>query len=200
MPTRYTPRPQQEKQANYFRAAKERMLEKIRCEFGVTDIPHDAMLCSACRKVLHKSQFWSKGKDRREGVVRGVCKSCVRQRHRGGCKPKRVRRSRPKTARPETPFWWAPKEISDQTLERYGLTREALSEMISRQGFCCAICSVGGDKMRMVIDHDHKTGFVRGLLCPKCNMGIGNLRDDASVIKNAAKYIEEAVERASVTR
>jgi hypothetical protein len=50
----------------------------------------------------------------------------------------------------------------------------------------CAICSL---EDKLYVDHCHKTGDVRGLLCNKCNSGIGFLNDDPTLLNNAYKYL-----------
>jgi hypothetical protein len=45
---------------------------------------------------------------------------------------------------------------------------------------------------RMHIDHDHKTGLVRGLLCKHCNQGLGHFRDSTTFLHNAVGYLETA--------
>lgn len=61
--------------------------------------------------------------------------------------------------------------------EAYGLTQEQLQQMIVDQGGICKIC--GGPpqapKVSLSIDHNHKTGKVRGLLCDHCNLTLGNI-------------------------
>lgn len=55
----------------------------------------------------------------------------------------------------------------------------------------CDICGIPLSRSNMVIDHNHKTNKVRGLLCRKCNTGIGLLKDSVHVIEAAKKYLEE---------
>lgn len=57
----------------------------------------------------------------------------------------------------------------------------------------CAICREPWreGKRRYCIDHDHKTGEIRGLLCQGCNMGLGWFKDDPKRLKKAIKYLKK---------
>src|SRR5437016_2712677 len=69
---------------------------------------------------------------------------------------------------------------------KYGLREKDVAEIITRQGGGCAIC--GGTHL-LGVDHDHETKAVRGVLCRKCNSGIGQLRDDPALVQRAADYL-----------
>lgn len=76
----------------------------------------------------------------------------------------------------------------------YGLTTEEYEELLARQDGGCAICSSREHALeyRLAVDHDHITGQVRGLLCHRCNLGIGQFQDDIDLLKKAIKYLEES--------
>lgn len=83
-------------------------------------------------------------------------------------------------------------------LERYGLTPEQYVAMEKAQGGVCAICKEPEkEKKRLAIDHDHSCcpglkscgKCVRGLLCTRCNKGIGVFADDAQLLISAANYL-----------
>lgn len=79
-----------------------------------------------------------------------------------------------------------------RTLRLYGLTQAGWDELVAQQGNRCAVCRTdkpGGRGERWHIDHDHVTGNVRGLLCHRCNMGVGFFMDDPEVIEAAARYV-----------
>jgi len=76
----------------------------------------------------------------------------------------------------------------------YGLTEEQFEEMVRVQKSKCAICCNGdigrkGDK-KLMIDHCHRTGKVRELLCHHCNMLLGHSDDDPILLRKAAQYLE----------
>lgn len=65
---------------------------------------------------------------------------------------------------------------------KYGITAEQWDAMFAAQGSCCAACRSADPKHKRGwhTDHDHNTGAVRGILCHRCNVTLGNLGDDAS--------------------
>jgi hypothetical protein len=80
-------------------------------------------------------------------------------------------------------------------LRKYGLSRVAFSGLYAEQNGRCAVCSrllvPRGDQARQPhVDHDHKSGKVRGLLCGSCNRGIGLFKDRPTTLRAAATYLE----------
>ena len=65
--------------------------------------------------------------------------------------------------------------------------------MLDNQKNKCAICGneLISDKRETHIDHNHKTGKVRGILCSQCNRGIGTFDDDATLLQKAVNYLIE---------
>lgn len=51
------------------------------------------------------------------------------------------------------------------------------------------VCAICGGKEKLVVDHDHETDKVRGLLCFFCNLGLGNFRDNPQLLKKAIEYL-----------
>ena len=74
---------------------------------------------------------------------------------------------------------------------RYKLTFEQVDEMLRACHFLC-VCGTRIDELTRRIDHDHKTGKVRGLLCNSCNHTLGLLRDDPIALRALADYLEQA--------
>jgi len=88
-----------------------------------------------------------------------------------------------------------------QPRRKYGLSHKDLSELMAKQHSVCAICGQPetmkrrGTLQRLAIDHDHKTGKVRGLLCSKCNSALGYFNDNIGHVKNAFKYLKSGVKK-----
>jgi hypothetical protein len=74
---------------------------------------------------------------------------------------------------------------------KYGISEEEYKILYKAQGGRCAICRrATGATRRLAVDHDHKTGKVRGLLCGPCNNTLGLIaRDDPEVFDRAAAYL-----------
>lgn len=73
----------------------------------------------------------------------------------------------------------------------YNLTLEQYNEMLTQQDNKCAICgNVNNLQRLMCVDHDHVTGKIRGLLCNRCNLGLGSFTDDVELLKKAINYLE----------
>ena len=74
------------------------------------------------------------------------------------------------------------------------MTQEDYDARFAAQGFACLICGSKDKKSsNYVVDHDHKTGKIRGIICRNCNTGIGQLNDDPELIRTAATYLDEDV-------
>ena len=77
----------------------------------------------------------------------------------------------------------------------YGITIEQYEQMVIEHAGQCAICGgigfelVKGQKLLLVIDHDHSTGAVRGLLCHNCNRGLGLFQDSSKNLEYAVRYL-----------
>lgn len=73
-------------------------------------------------------------------------------------------------------------------LRRHRLSWGRYYEMLAIQGGVCKICLDPFDAEH--IDHDHSTGAVRGILCRRCNVGLGLFRDNPALLVAAAKYLD----------
>src|ERR1700757_2464970 len=75
--------------------------------------------------------------------------------------------------------------------ERYGLTIDEYNGLYELQGGRCALCRIAtGRTRRLSVDHDHKTGDVRGLLCRPCNTLLGRVRDSIAFFRRCIDYLD----------
>ena len=126
--------------------------------------------CTSCGDRKHSSEFYASS-TRRGGIVT-VCKPCSLKASR------------------EYNF----KNRLHLTMKRHGMTVDDYDSILISQSGSCAICKTkdpGGENGRFCVDHDHKTGIVRGLLCNPCNWGIGHLRDNPEILRSAIQYLEK---------
>lgn len=72
---------------------------------------------------------------------------------------------------------------------KFNLSKEDYQKLLDIQQTVCAICGKTS-KRALAVDHCHKTGKIRGLLCSKCNRGIGYLNDDPFLLKKTLEYLE----------
>lgn len=69
---------------------------------------------------------------------------------------------------------------------KYGITEEVYNRMFEQQNGKCKVCM---RQELLKIDHNHKTGEIRGLLCDRCNLAIGLFRDDPGLCLRASGYL-----------
>lgn len=65
-----------------------------------------------------------------------------------------------------------------------------IDDLRQTQGGRCALCGDVPADEALCVDHDHATGAIRALLCRRCNLGLGHLRDDVELMRRAADYVE----------
>jgi hypothetical protein len=75
---------------------------------------------------------------------------------------------------------------------RYGLTPLEYLRLEEASGGVCAVCGQppSGKRDRLVVDHDHVTNKVRGMVCHPCNSGIGLFQDDPERLRAAAQWVQ----------
>lgn len=75
------------------------------------------------------------------------------------------------------------------------LTVEEYDTMLEQQGGGCKVCgrTPEDNGKRLAVDHNHSTGRIRGLLCDKCNVGLGHLGDSLNRVLKAAEYLAEDI-------
>ena len=149
-----------------------------------------------------------------EGSPPEVCKSCgMRNRSHGirgnghgkyyyhliciACKSKHDRavanlaRAKLKAKDPDA---WKLKTRRHSLKRNYNITLEEYQEILTKQKNGCAICGKMESLREMPVDHCHKTGVIRGVLCHWCNKGLGQFFDNPQILRKAADYIESRAE------
>lgn len=144
-------------------------------------------ICTRCKIEKSIRCFW-KRKPRRKGLAKARtvdqrwshCKECTREK-------KRERQlSKSKLC-----------QISQREYNyrrSYGITIDDYDKLFKSQDGKCAICDTTTPSNRVniehfAVDHDHKTGEVRGLLCSRCNFGLDHFKDDIVILENAIQYL-----------
>lgn len=92
-------------------------------------------------------------------------------------------------------------QMAYNVLNKYGLTVKQYARLLEDQNGRCRICQTGirgryttprgGIRLRACVDHDHGSGLIRGLLCHKCNVGIGLFGESIRNLASAIVYLED---------
>lgn len=139
------------------------------------------------------------------GVGRMCCSDvCTLEWRKGKEAADRLKKKKAEQARLENIIYQRklrseyPDYMRNATLKKnYGITLERYDQMYTEQDGKCAICgnpetimdNKAGRLRRLAVDHDHDTGAVRRLLCTGCNQGIGNLKEDPTIMQAALDYL-----------
>ena len=144
--------------------------------------------CTKCKRTLPLNMFWNDSSKKHGKVAR--CKDCR------GVEQKAYReKNKDKQQEKNKERYWKNKhhEQERHLIRKYGITIEDYEKMLMAQHGKCKICGAKEpDNKRLDVDHDHKTGFVRGLLCTSCNRMIGHSGDNPIVLKKAAEYLKSS--------
>lgn len=119
--------------------------------------------CKSCHKNMLADNFYTKRDYGRVYLVTGRCKTCEK-------------------------FY--------QLEKKFHITKDEYFRLLSDQDYKCAICGISLDEYKsqgyrdfFSVDHDHKTGAIRGLLCDKCNRALGFFQEDEETLLKAAEYL-----------
>jgi hypothetical protein len=156
--------------------------------------------CKKCGEVKALAEFY-RNSGARDGR-RPECKACgnaVRLRRYQQNPEREIARVRAwQQANPHRVKAWAAKN-RDKRLKKlreihlrnkFGLTPDEYERILEAQGGVCGLCeSPPSPGISLHVDHDHGTGEIRGLLCVRCNNALGLFREDADLLKRAARYV-----------
>ncbi len=128
----------------------------------------EAKSCTNCKELKPLSMF---GK-RSPRLYHSWCKSCQNVYAKANYDYEKVR--------------------NNALVRQYGITSADYDEMRNKQNHCCAICGIHESlamRSQLHVDHCHKTGRVRALLCIKCNTVLGKVNDDPLILERMIEYL-----------
>lgn len=160
--------------------------------------------CTKCLTMKEFSEF-SKHKKYKNGL-RSSCKECIRLYDRKVYHKNPERREklnlklfqwREKNRNSYNKYTRKYRRVNKEKTKNtdlkknYGITLEIYNKMLKEQNYCCKICNKNEKefKLKLCVDHCHKTEKIRGLLCNKCNFGISYFSDNIEIINKAIEYL-----------
>jgi hypothetical protein len=129
--------------------------------------------CSKCGETKPIEEFHM---NKQRNSPQSYCKSCAKEEGKRYYKYNAI------------------KDWERKLRKKYGITAEEYYKLEETQQYSCKVCGIHKDSLgkRLCVDHCHDTGLIRGLLCDKCNTGIGKLGDSIEGLQRALKYLEGA--------
>jgi hypothetical protein len=142
--------------------------------------------CSSCNELKPLKDFYKESRVK-DGHMRR-CKICH------GLATAKYRMENPEVYRKASSKYWnksSKAKRHNAWLKRYGLTKEEYETMFNNQNGLCLICKKQcSSGQNLSVDHCHKTGRIRGLLCKKCNSALGMLEDNIEYFQTAILYLK----------
>ena len=150
----------------------------------ISENPMDSKLCKKCNTVKSVTEF-HKSKRHMNGI-KNECAKCTNEYLR---KHYIKNKSRYNQRSQEAHY-----------LRKYNLKYSEYLDLCEKVNYQCEICFKSGEPAKsgrgkksinnvLVVDHDHNTGQVRGILCQDCNRGLGLFKDNAKVLIKASEYV-----------
>ena len=125
------------------------------------------------RKFCKRGHDWAEfGKLNTRGTQ--ICKKCMSENSQKSVKSK---------------LNWKEYRRNLRLRHMYGITLDELKTMLQEQNYKCGMCKDPIDLITLQIDHCHKTGKIRELLCVYCNSGLGYFKDCIERMKNGIDYL-----------
>lgn len=135
-------------------------------------------VCNRCRSLLSKDCFHLAS--RHPDGLQYTCKQCKKEdaSERRRREPEKFNRPRTREARRR-----------EHLKAKYSMVPGDYDRLVSSQAGKCAIC--GKETAYLCIDHDHKTGRVRALLCRPCNLILGFSKENSNILRHAIAYLDK---------
>lgn len=153
-------------------------------------------ICNKCNKKKPATvNYFTKDSHLKSGL-RGECKDCEHKHQK-----KLYAKNKNKFYKRQKKWKQSPKgkiSVKNSRLKKcFGIDLEKYQQMLLQQNGVCAICgrpeiATYNGKIRMLaVDHDHKTGEIRGLLCQRCNTVLGSCGDNVALLLQMMSYLNE---------
>lgn len=134
--------------------------------------------CKKCKEIKDLDQFYKRSDTKDK--LQSWCKKCDNSNrlHR--------RRHSPELRQIDNM-----QRMNRLLFQKYGITRDQYNDLFNKQNGKCAICGREQKELNsaLAVDHCHKTGKVRGLLCGNCNASLGLLFESLQTIENLKQYV-----------
>lgn len=147
----------------------------------------DGRICTKCSQFKEWENF-SINKSNGLNGRKSVCKPCTNKAERA--RNRRYRQCPKKSEELRQKFFEKNLKVS------YNLTLSDYEQILEDQNNSCAVCGLSNDEyfkkhnQQLCVDHCHKTGKVRGLLCRVCNSGLGKLGDTSDGVYKGYTYLK----------
>jgi lipocalin len=129
--------------------------------------------CYQCKEEKDISEFW-KDKCKSDGL-QSACRTCS------------------KKWRTNNPELYKIIDRKQKLKKNYNISIEKYNIMLKKQDYKCAICGKAETEQAkmLAVDHNHETNEIRGLLCDKCNRGLGYFNDNSEILQEAVNYLKK---------
>lgn len=180
----------------------------------IPSISPESKPCTLCKQVKPLTDFHKYKHTSKNGVIStkyvSQCKECVSKQRKEEDRRRRIndkrnerrqrqakegikRKKYPRKKYPSSTEYNRMKSLR----EDHGMTVQQYNTMLANQNGVCAICKKPESVIsphtqvlkKLAVDHCHKTGKIRGLLCDKCNRMLGCAKDDRAILHNAIEYL-----------
>ena len=147
--------------------------------------------CSQCTLLKPLNDFYNEPRVR-DGK-QAKCKTCHKKA------TEKYRKNNPEIYRKASLKNWHSLDMEKRQarwIKRYGITTKDYKQLLEKQNGVCQICKkTCSSRQFLSVDHCHKTGTVRGLLCVKCNTALGMLDDNVEYFTAAINYLKNSEEQ-----
>lgn len=152
----------------------------------------DWKTCSGCGVFKHKDDYAFRKTPKGKTVRNSVCRDCLLDYQRELKKDPDAKIRASQSARNHYHNGGGKKKSSDARLRReYGISLAEKEEMVRQNKGLCPLCGSDDPGRYWVVDHCHRTGNIRGVICDKCNKMLGLANDSISRLYGAIRYLSD---------